>query len=633
MSTLLNLTMVYLFKKRNSNYQHMDLAWKKAATVCIALFAGLTLLFAQNEKVDLAEEYYRREDFAKAVEQYELLSQNKMMLPRIYEHYAEALGKLNQKPKLEKLYKKMVKTFPFQPVYLLDQAFFLENEKDEKQANKNYKKVIEICLENRNQTNSTAAYAIKNGRLDFAEQLYVNLRKQSTNPYEFLMELCEVYRLKGKPEKVIDELLPIVQADVNQLPFVQNLLQNTLEKKEHFKVLEKKALTLVQQNPGNTSISELLVWLYLQQKDFYSAFVQAKALDKRERQEGQKLLEIGNLAVQNGDLENALPVFDYIVKQYEKRPMAYLASRSQVNVRERILKSKYPVPQNEVKNLIRDYKNLNNENPNNRMMVAENLKSVALLHGGFLDQPDSAIFYLESALNMRPPDVHFISNCKLFLGDYYIVKGEPWEATLIYSQVEKDEKDHPLGHEAKLRNARLSYFKGEFELAREHLDVLKLATSREIANDALQLSMLIQDNTVFDTNGTALRAYAKADLLMFLNRDNEAIQVLDSLLQLPQNELYKNIEDDVYYLKYKLLTKTRQFDKALASLALIREKFSDDIYGDDAWFLTAKTYEENLNNTEKAMEFYAQLLEKFPGSIYAAESRKRYRQLRGDILN
>jgi len=163
--------------------------------------------------------------------------------------------------------------------------------------------------------------------------------------------------------------------------------------------------------------------------------------------------------------------------------------------------------------------------------------------------------------------------------------------------------------------------------------VLKLATSREIANDALQLSMLIQDNTAFDTNGTALRAYAKADLLMFLNRDNEALQVLDSLLQFPDNGLTKDIEDDVHYLKYKLFAKSRQFDKALASLAVIREKFSDDIYNDDAWFLTARTYEENLNDTEKAMEFYAQLLEKFPGSIYAAESRKRYRLLRGDVLN
>jgi len=611
----------------------MKSCFKKAVFVGLAWFTSLGALYAQNEKIELAEEYFKREDFKKAVEQYDVLAENRMILPRIYDHYAEVLLKLNQKAKLEKLYKRMVKSFPKQPTYLLDQAFYFENENDEKQANKNYKKVIELCAENRNLTNAAASYAIKNGRLDFAEQLYTSLRKQSMNPYEFLMELVEVLKLKGKPERVIDELLPIVQADVNQLALVQNLLQNTLEKKEHFKLLEKKALTLVQQNPANTSITELLIWLYLQQKDFYSAFVQAKALDKRERQEGQKLFEIGNLAVQNNDLENGLVVFDYIVNQYEKRPIAFMASRSQVNVRERILKSKYPVPQGEVNNLIRDYKNLNSGNPNNRMMVSENLKSIALLHGAFLNQPDSAVFYLETALNMRPPDVHFVSQCKLYLGDYYIVKGEPWEATLIYSQVEKDEKDHILGHEAKLRNARLSYFKGEFGLAKEHLDVLKLATSREIANDALQLSMLIQDNTAFDTNGTALRAYAKADLLMFLNRDNEALQVLDSLLQFPDNGLTKDIEDDVHYLKYKLFAKSRQFDKALASLAVIREKFSDDIYNDDAWFLTARTYEENLNDTEKAMEFYAQLLEKFPGSIYAAESRKRYRLLRGDVLN
>lgn len=636
-STVLNLTMVYFLKRRNSNYQHItrfakNLSGLLAMCVFWIVFTG-SGSWAQQDKLGLAEEYYRREDFAKSVEYYDQLAENRDMLARIYPHYSDALIKLNQKQKLEKLYKKIVKAYPFQPTYQLDQAFYFENQKDDKQAAKVYKKVMDLCLQNRNQANQAASYAIKNGRLDFAEQLYINLRKQNPNPYEFLMELCEVLKLKGKPENVINELLIILQGDGNQLPLIQNLLQNTLTKKEHYQVLEKKSLSLVQQNPANTSVSELLVWLYLQQKDFGSAFIQAKAIDKRERLEGQKLFEIGNLAAQNQDLDNALLVFDYLVQQYDKRPIAYMASRSQVNIGEKILKSKYPVPKAEVRNLIRDYLVLNQANPNNRMMVAENLKSIALLHGGFLNQPDSGIYFLEKVIDMRPPDVHFVSQCKLYLGDYYIVKGEPWEATLIYSQVEKDEKDHILGHEAKLRNARLSYFKAEFELAKEHLDVLKLATSREIANDAMQLSLLIQDNTAFDTAGTALRAYAKADLFMFLNRDQDALHILDSLLELPKNNLFNDIEDDVHYLKQKLYVKARQFDKALNALAIIREKYAEEIYGDDAWFLTAKLYEENLKNSEKAMEFYAQLLEKFPGSIYAAESRKRYRQLRGDILN
>ena len=55
--------------------------------------------------------------------------------------------------------------------------------------------------------------------------------------------------------------------------------------------------------------------------------------------------------------------------------------------------------------------------------------------------------------------------------------------------------------------------------------------------------------------------------------------------------------------------------------------------GDDATYNLAKTYQEKLNQPAKAMKLYQELLTKYPGSIYGADARKRFRNLRGDTIN
>jgi TolA-binding protein len=216
------------------------------------------------------------------------------------------------------------------------------------------------------------------------------------------------------------------------------------------------------------------------------------------------------------------------------------------------------------------------------------------------------------------------------MGDIYLLKNEPWEATLLYSQVEKSNKEQPIGYEAKLRNAKLSYYKGDFELAQGHLDILKMATSREIANDAMDLSLLIQDNTAMDTLGEAMKEYAFIELLLFQNKNEQALQGLNSLLEkYPKHSL----TDEVYWLQAQIFMKENQNEKAIQQLEKIVVNYPLDILGDDAHFLMAKLYEEKLGEKEKAMEMYQNHLTKYPGSIYVAESRKRFRQLRGDSIN
>jgi tetratricopeptide (TPR) repeat protein len=237
---------------------------------------------------------------------------------------------------------------------------------------------------------------------------------------------------------------------------------------------------------------------------------------------------------------------------------------------------------------------------------------------------------LENAIKLANNDQQFIDRCKLDLGDVYLLKSEPWEATLIYSQVEKSEKDSPLGYDAKLRNARLAYFRGDFELSREVLDILKQATTREIANDAMDLSLLILENTGSDTTEKAMKAYSNAELLLFQHRNEEALASLNFM-----EKTFKGdpLEDDIVYLRAMTYLKQGDVERGVKDLETILQKFPIELKGDDAMYNLAKTYQEKLNQSSKAMKLYQELLTKYPGSIYGADARKRFRILRGDTIN
>jgi TolA-binding protein len=200
---------------------------------------------------------------------------------------------------------------------------------------------------------------------------------------------------------------------------------------------------------------------------------------------------------------------------------------------------------------------------------------------------------------------------------------------LLYAQVEKSSKETPIGYEAKLRNAKLSYYRGDFALAQSHLDILKLATSREIANDAMALSLLIKDNTQLDTADAAMKEFADIDLLIFQNQKNEAYQDLEEMkAAYPDHPLI----DEILYKQAELKMEMGEFDVSIALLNKIVDEYGEDILGDDALFLIGLIYHDQLNEKEKAMEIYQNFLKQYPGSSKAAEARKRFRTLRGDFL-
>jgi TolA-binding protein len=461
---------------------------------------------------------------------------------------------------------------------------------------------------------------------EYVEKTYLQGRKLENNNLAYSAELMQHYTTLHQSDKLMGEVLLLVQANPAQISYAQNMLQNSLKDEKEFEALERTLISTVQKNPNQSVLSELLLWVYLQRKDFSSALIQARALDRRNRENGNRIFEIGSISLKNGDYETAIEAFDYITKEYPSGPFYVLARQRLLNAKEEQVKNTFPIDQAKIRTLIADYQSLLNEFGKNDRTV-DAMRNMAMLHAFYLDEKDQAVTLLQEVINTPRANPDLVAQAKINLGDIYLLKAEPWEATLLYSQVEKSHKETTIGHEAKLKNARLSYYKGDFELAQAHLDILKLATSREIANDAMELSLLITDNTGLDTTTEAMKDYAAADLLVFQNKFNQAIQKLDYMLKkYPDHSL----TDEIYYLKAKIYLREGNYTDALYNLARITASEKPDILSDDALFLTAKITEENLKDNEKAKKLYNDLMLKFPGSTYTVEARKRFRNLRGD---
>ena len=258
------------------------------------------------------------------------------------------------------------------------------------------------------------------------------------------------------------------------------------------------------------------------------------------------------------------------------------------------------------------------------------LRDRALLMAYYQHDVDAAIAVMEELIELGYAGRSFIAQSKLYLGDFYLVKGELWESTLLYSQVDKAMKDEPLGEEARFKNAKLSYYRGEFEWAQAQLNILKGATSELIANDAINLAVFIQDNTGLDSTLHAMMLFADADLLMFQNKNEGALTAFDNLLEIYPGHA---LSDDVFFSKSKIYLAKREFEQAAKLLQQILDYHGDDILADNATFKLAQLNESIFEDPARAMELYQSIIIDHKGSIFVAESRKRFRKLRGDLIN
>lgn len=603
---------------------------KKFIILFFFLSTSISWVQAQSkEDVQLANEYYSQGEYEKAKKLYNDLARDVNNIPLIHNNYFFLLMDTGDFSEAEKYIRKLIKRFPHNLYYQLDLGVVYQNSGDQLKAQNYFNALIDEVKTDNYRTRITADYFVNKQLTPLAIKTFKDARTALQNPYAYALEMANIYRIMNEKDLMVEEYLNYVSQNPSNLNYVKNTLQSLLVKPEELESLEMLLYDKIQNEPNSEIYSELLIWVNLQQKNFYGAFVQAKAIDKRLKTEGSRSVHIGMIALENDDFDNAIKIFTYIIKTYPGTYNYILARMHLIRSYEKRVKNTYPLDEREIRNLINDYNEFITEMGVSRNTL-EALRNKALLHAFYLDEKDSAVQILKEIISSPRANPDLKAKSKLDLGDIYILTEEPWEATLLYSQVEKSEKEERLGYEAKLRNAKLSYFKGEFQLAQEHLDILKQATTREIANDAMALSLLIKDNIAFDSTETAMKKYAAIELLLFQNKIEESLAAIEKMRQEYSGH---SLSDELLWLQADIEKKLGNFEKAITLLEKIVTEFDYDILSDDAYFQIGAIYDRHLENKEEAMNYYREFLTRYPGSVYVAEARKRFRLLRGDNNN
>jgi hypothetical protein len=513
------------------------------------LLSGAAAAFGQGEK-EMAEEYFKNGDCPKALSYYTTFL--KSSFDRIaLKNYTSCIVKGKTWGDGEQFYKKQIKNDPTNASwYYLYWGVLLEAQGKPQEASKRNEQVIVSSGARTELKRDLAEEFRANNKPELARDILIEARASAKRTDIFQLELASVYRDLNEPEKMIDELLSYGMRYQNT-EVVQNMLQDFTKDEKEQALLEKVLYDKIQKFPNEGFYNELLIWYQIQRKDFYKAFIQERSLDRRFKHNGSRLYNLGMLALQNLDYANAGAIFDHLVKEYPKGQLYPVARRMAIFAREEQVKNTYPVKRSEVQKLLGQYQQLVDELGVN-VRTIEALRNMAILNAFYMDDFKKAIEILQTAIEAGKQEKNFVDKCKLDLGDIYLLQGEPWEATLVYSQVEKSQKDDLLGYEAKLRNAKLHYFKGEFELAKAVLDILKKATSREIANDANELSLLIMDNTGLDSTESAMKAYSSVELLLFQNKKFEAIDSLKNLYKKYENH---SLSDEIIWLAATVISR------------------------------------------------------------------------------
>jgi tetratricopeptide (TPR) repeat protein len=582
-----------------------------------------TLLGAQD--LNLANQYFSNGEFEKAAAVFGESWEKNTNNDYIFNRYVECLMNLEQFDECEKVIKKQIKRTPQASYVYAVYGDLFERQNKMEQAKQQYKLAIDNLSPDNNAISRLAYQFTNNGQFDLALLTYERGGELIKDKTFYALNIGELHRRKGDNTAMIKAYLDAMDGDPGRLSTVQIYLSRYLAD-EDYEALQTELYTRIQDNE-TPELIELLAWSFVQQKDFSNALRQFKALDTRMSENGQRIYKLAGDAYAARDYTTAIAAYDYlVVEKGETNPYFYDSKRGSLSAQRKKLTDSNTDDKAALNILERDYESFIRSYGFDRR-TAPLVLEMAEFEAIYVNNLPRAVQLLDTLVNSPGLGKEDQARAKINLADYYVMSGERWESTLLYSQVDKQMREEVLGQEARFKNAKLAYYNGDFQWAQAQFDVLKSSTSKLIANDALDLSVFIMDNLNLDTTADAITLYAGAELLVFQNRFEEAMARLDTLRRnFPEHSL----QDDIYYLEAQIAEKRREYTNAVALYQKVATNYPEDIRADNALFAMANLYETRLNNRDKAMELFEKIFNDYSGSVFAVDARKRFRLLRGD---
>lgn len=581
-----------------------------------------------QENVDdaLAYQYYQQGQFQEAAILLEKLF-NKTNSDAYFELYFTSLLKIKKFEEAEKLVKKLIRQNPKKPTYSIALGRYYQEKGQTNEANKQYMQAINSLPAEEYKIRELANNFYNFQAYDLAITTFLQGRKLMNDNKPFTFELLSIYRYKKDKNMLIQEYLNALPDMPQLLPQAESVLSTVFEDNSDYQLLQTALLKKIQKEPQTEIYTKLLIWQYLQQQEYETALRQLIAQDKRIKDDGAILYQAANTFLSNQAFPVAIKAYEYLLLKGKENEYYLPAKVELVNAKyQLVIAGKFE--KNAIIELTGAYQAILDEYGKTPQTVFA-LKKWVNLQAYYLNDLEKAEKGLEEALKIPGLPNAETGQLKLDLGDIYILTQQPWEAILLYEQVAKQFENQAIGNEARYRSARLSFYQGNFTYAKSQADILKASTSQLIANDALNLSLLISDNLQSSTDSSALKMYADAEMLQFRNLGAKALIKLDSIpVAFPNNSLL----DDILMAKSRIFIKNNEISQAVIVLKELTEKQQTSIWADDALFTLAGLYETNLKDNEQAKVLYQKLINDYPGSMYTTEARKRFRKLRGDII-
>lgn len=598
------------------------------------LFICLTLLILslsahsqQDDDERLARDYFADGAFDKALEIYQKLYNNGTN-PEYYDQYFSLLLQTKKFTAARELTSKLMASEPCSPAYVVDLGRVYQQEGLKAKTDSLYKTLFRKLPADEFSIREIAAAFYRANAYDHAITAFTYGRKVLGNDEVFAFDLLALYRYMKDKEKLIQEYIHVLSFHPEEtiLHQAENSFSALMESDADYALLEVSLQRALKKKTSQPALTRLLSWTYIQQERHADALNSLISLDKRTGLYSELIFNTGSKLMEKKVFKEALVAFEHIVT-IGSSDAFYLASRARILYCKMELLSRQKPNDEDIEKLSNEYRAFVGQTADVDIK-AFLLQKLAEFNAYHLRRYQEASSLLQEALALSGLPQETKNTLKLELGDVSLLSENLWDATLLYSQVEKDAEEGLTKQEARFRNAKLSYYRGDFVWAQAQLNDLKVTTNQMLANDALNLSLLISEHTESATDTLTLQAYAKADMMVFTKRFERALSILDSM---ETTGMAGSLADDMMMLKAKIHLDQNNYAEAAEILQQVTERYSTGIWADDALFLLGDTY-QTLKESDKAKACYEKIITDYPGSLYISEARIRFRNLRGDSL-
>ena len=585
--------------------------------LCI-LISGSAI--SQNDII--AKEYFKNGEYEKALIEYKKLYSNATSNINYINQIISTHQELEQYDEAESFLQNLLERINY-PAFIVELGYNYQLKNDLVNAQVYYKKALESIDTKPSNVFSVARSFQNHSLLD--EAIIAYEKAMVLNPdFNFNLQLAQIYGEQGNVERMFNSYINFVEVNPATVRDIKRSINDfiTEQSTSGNNILFRKILLKKIQEQPNLLWNDLLSWLFVQQKDFNKAFTQEKAIFNRNQQSLSRIEDLALITLNENENETAKEILTYLTQNAQDSDTKLEAHNNllQLQIKE-ASKEQYITIKNTYLELFKIF-GLQTQTLNLQISYAHFLAF-------YMNETKDATSFLENILILPISELEK-AKVKLELGDILLLQEKFNQALIYYTQIQRNLKNSTISQEARFKVAKASYYKGDFKWAESQLKILKASTSQLIANDALDLKLLISDNKYEDSLQSALKLYAKADLLAFQNRNEEAILLLDKILKDHKTE---PIIAQALYKQAQLFEMKSQFEKAKDNYETIIENYSDGILIDDAYYHLAEIYQKQLNLPEKAKQLYEQIIFNHADSIYFVEARKRFRLLRGDAIN